>query len=183
MNLLNSIWKIHTENPKSDQQLRLLEVYSNSVKFRKLFLDFSENLEEAKAMNEGKTLADKNYDFLTKNETQLVKYEEINAIRIDEFVNFLKNTILSKLIKEQEDIELKALLKNLAKHEKHDVVSWAIKEMLEQDNKNISQANVSKIFSNFSIKDLQNITATTKNCETKEEVLGLYLLSSNDSTN
>jgi hypothetical protein len=38
------------------------------------------------------------------------------------------------------------------------------------------------VFKNFSIKDLQSITKVDRKCETKEEVLGLYLLSGNDSS-
>lgn len=118
MNLLNSIWKEYKDQSDSNKQLRLLEVYSNAVKFRKLFVDFSEQLEESKQELKNLSIAEQNFSFLQKNETQLAKYGEINAIKINQFVNFLKDTIITKLISEKEDHQLKPLLKNLSKHGK-----------------------------------------------------------------
>jgi hypothetical protein len=119
MNFLNKIWAKYSNDSESDKQLSLLEVYNNSVKFRKLFLDFSEILEDDNdRMTSSMGMGEQNFNFLQKNETQLAKYGEINAIKINQFVNFLKDTIMTKLIKQREDHQLKALLKNLSKHEK-----------------------------------------------------------------
>ena len=93
-------------------------------------------------------------------------------------MDFLKSTILEKLVKDQNHSELKGLLRNLADHNMHDLILWAIERLIAigSEGKPSGQDLIETTFADYSLSTLEQITKINKKCKTKEELLGLYLL-------
>ena len=158
---------------KKGVKLRLVEVYRESLKFKRLFLEYKENSKNFE------NLEDANLNFEERNRAILLKYGDVDVFQISEFTGFLKNEVLKFFLNPPKWEDLTSLLISLSQKNQKELIVHAFKQLLDQNSKN-QNLPLENLFSEISLKDLKIITGAKKQKKSKEQMIKFFMLNFNE---